>query len=200
MTSRRAGLMLLTTTVLLTGAQAPADPVTYEIDRSHTNIGFVVRHMVVTNVRGQFNDFSGSIVLNEQDVTKSRVSVVVKTGSIDTSHERRDADLRGEDFFDAERFPELKFTSRRIERTADGLVAVGDLTIRDVTKEVRIPFELTGPINAGQGVRRLGVEGAFRINRQEYGLRWNRMMEAGPVVADEVRIELAVEAISRPAQ
>lgn len=194
-----AGMVLLSAT-LLTGARSPADPETYQIDRSHTSIGFVVRHMVVTNVRGTFNDFSGSIVLDEQDITNSRVEVVVKTASVDTNHERRDADLRGADFFDAERFPELRFTSRRIERTADGLVAVGDLTIRDVTKEVRIPFEVAGPINAGQGAKRLGVEGAFRINRQEYGLRWNRMVEAGPVVADEVRIELAVEAISRPAQ
>ena len=194
-----AGTVLLSAT-LLTGARAPADPETYQIDRSHTNIGFVVRHMVVTNVRGAFNDFSGSIVLDEGDITKSRVEVVVKTASVDTNHERRDADLRGPDFFDAERFPELRFTSRRIERTPDGLVAVGDLTIRDVTKEVRIPFEMAGPINAGQGVKRLGIEGAFRINRQEYGLRWDRMVEAGPVVADEVRIELAVEAISRPAR
>ena len=194
-----AGTVLLSAT-LLTGARAPADPETYQIDRSHTNIGFVVRHMVVTNVRGAFNDFSGSIVLDESDITKSRVEVVVKTASVDTNHERRDADLRGPDFFDAERFPELRFTSRRIERTPDGLVAVGDLTIRDVTKEVRIPFEMAGPINAGQGVKRLGIEGAFRINRQEYGLRWDRMVEAGPVVADEVRIELAVEAISRPAR
>lgn len=193
-----AGMVLLSAT-LLTGARAPADPETYQIDRSHTNIGFVVRHMVVTNVRGAFNDFSGSIVLDEGDITKSRVEVVVKTASVDTNHERRDADLRGPEFFDAERFPELRFTSRRIEQTADGLVAVGDLTIRDVTREVRIPFELAGPINAGQGVKRLGIEGAFRINRQEYGLRWDRMVEAGPVVSDEVRIELAVEAISRPA-
>lgn len=126
--------------------------------------------------------------------------MVVQAASIDTNHESRDRDLRGSDFFEVERFPELTFRSRRIERTPDGLVAVGELTVRDVTREVRIPFEVSGPINAGQGRRRLGVEGAFRINRHEYGLRWNRVIEAGPVVADEVRIELSIAAVSSASQ
>lgn len=107
--------------------------------------------------------------------------MVVQAASIDTNHESRDRDLRGSDFFEVERFP-------------------GELTVRDVTREVRIPFEVSGPINAGQGRRRLGVEGAFRINRHEYGLRWNRVIEAGPVVADEVRIELSIAAVSSASQ
>ncbi|HEX6307629.1 MAG TPA: YceI family protein [Longimicrobiales bacterium] len=178
----------------LSGSVYTPDPVRFDFDRSHSYIGFTVRHLAVTNVRGRFTDFSGHIMLNEEDITRSTVSVTIAANSVDTSHERRDSDLRGADFFDAERFPELRFSSTGIERTGDGLELVGDLTIRDVTKEVRIPFELVGPVTMQSGRKRLGAEGTLRINRFDYGLRWNRLQEAVPVVADEVRIDLSIEA------
>lgn len=177
----------------LTAAGRP-ELVRFDIDQSHSYVGFTVRHLGVSNVKGKFTSFSGRIMLNEADVTQSTVNVTVEAGSIDTSNERRDNHLRSEDFFEAETWPELTFVSRRIERSADGLIVIGDLTIRDVTKEVSIPFELAGPITSESGRKRLGAEGTLRINRFDYGLQWNRIQEAIQVVGDEVRIELNIEA------
>jgi polyisoprenoid-binding protein YceI len=177
----------------LTAAGRP-DPVRFDIEQSHSYVGFTVRHLGVANVKGKFTRFGGHIMLNEADVTQSSVNVTIEAGSIDTSNERRDNHLRSEDFFEAETWPELTFVSRRIERSADGLVMIGDLTIRDVTKEVSIPFELVGPVTSESGRKRLGAEGTLRINRFDYGLQWNRIQEAIQVVGDEVRIELQIEA------
>ena len=173
-----------------------ADPERYNIDASHSYVGFSVRHLAVTNVRGKFTRFSGHIMLNEQDMTKSTVNVTIEAGSIDTSNERRDADLRSDNFFDAATFPSITFVGRRVERSDDGLVLVGDLTMRDVTKEVRVPFEVTGPVVSANGQKRMGAEGTLRVNRFDYGLKWNALREAVPVVGEEVRIELNVEAFT----
>jgi polyisoprenoid-binding protein YceI len=114
---------------------------------------------------------------------------------VDTDHERRDADLRGEDFFAADRFPTIKFVSKRIEQDGEGVVLVGDLTMRDVTKEVEIPFDLVGPVETGQGQKRIGIEGALTVNRFDWGLKWDRKIESGGlVVAEDVKIELNIEA------
>jgi polyisoprenoid-binding protein YceI len=177
----------------VTAADRP-DPVRFDIDTNHSYVGFNVRHLGVSNVKGKFTRFSGHIMLNEADVTLSTVNVTVETGSVDTSHERRDNHLRSGDFFESEAYPNLTFVSSRIERTYDGLVLVGDLTIRDVTKEVRIPFEIAGPVTLESGRKRLGAEGTLRVNRFDYGLQWNRIQEAVQVVGDEVRIELNIEA------
>lgn len=166
----------------------------YDFDVAHTYIGFTVRHLAVANVRGKFTRFEGHIMLDENDVTRSSVQVRIDAGSIDTSNDRRDDHLRSADFFEVEKFPSLTFVGRRVERSGDGLVLVGDLTIRDVTREVRMPFELTGPVVTANGQKMLGAEGSLRINRFDYGLQWNRITEAVQVVGDEVRIDLSVEA------
>jgi polyisoprenoid-binding protein YceI len=171
-----------------------ADPERYELDRAHTYVGFVVRHLAVSNVRGRFTGFSGHVLLDAGDVTRSSVEVSIDASTIDTSNERRDNHLRSADFFEVERFPAITFASRSIEQTADGLVMTGDLTIRDVTREVRLPFEVSGPLEVGNGQRRLGAEATLRINRFDFGLQWNRLQEAIQVVGDEVRIELNIEA------
>jgi polyisoprenoid-binding protein YceI len=188
-------LLLLATAAFNADETREKDPERYVIDRSHTQLTFVVRHMLVTNVRGKFNTFEGEILLDQQDVTKSSVQVTIETASVDTDHERRDADLRGEDFFAADRFPTLKFVSKRIEQDGEGLVLVGDLTMRDVTKEVEIPFDLVGPVETGQGQKRIGIEGALTVNRFDWGLKWDRKIESGGlVVAEDVKIELNIEA------
>jgi polyisoprenoid-binding protein YceI len=177
----------------VTAASNP-DVQRYDFDVSHTYIGFTVRHLAVTNVKGRFTRFEGHIMLDENDVTRSSVNVTIDTNSVDTSNNRGDDHLRSADFFEVEKFPQLTFTSKRVERTPDGLVMVGDLTIRDVTREVRMPFEVTGPVATSNGQRLLGAEAMLRINRFDYGLQWNRITEAAQVVGDEVRIELNVEA------
>jgi len=181
-------------------AGATADTVQrFEIDRNHSRVGFAVRHMGVATVRGEFRDFEGHLLLNTDDITQSTVHVVVQTATIDTGNERRDNHLRSDDFFNAERFPTITFEGRRVERAGDGHVLVGDLTIRDVTREVRIPFELSGPLEL-DGRRRLGAEGQVRVNRKEFNLLWNNMVEGVSVVSDEVRLELAIEAATPRAQ
>lgn len=175
-------------------AGAPLEVERYEFDKSHTNIGFVVRHLAVTNVRGKFNDFDGEILLDQKDIRKSSVRVRIDAKSIDTENERRDNHLRSGDFLEAEKFPNLTFVSKRIEKKGKQLIAHGDLTIRDVTRAVSIPFTVSGPVNVGRGQKKLGVEGSLTINRFDYGLKYNKFTEAVQVVAPEVRIELQVEA------
>ncbi len=184
---------------LLALGAAPDAVERYDIDRNHSRVGFAVRHMGVATVRGEFRSFEGHLVLNTQDITQSTAHVVIEAASIDTGNERRDNHLRSDDFFNAERFPTITFEGRRVEQAGDEYVLVGDLTIRDVTREVRIPFELSGPIEL-DGRRRLGAEGEVRVNRKEFNLLWNNMVEGVSVVSDEVRLELAIEAATPRAQ
>jgi len=185
--------LVLGLAVALTAGGRPA-PERYEIDPAHTYIGFSAKHMLVTNVRGRFNGFSGHITLDPLDVTKSSVDVTIEVASIDTDNDRRDDHLRSADFFEAEKYPAMRFVSKRVEKKGADLVLVGDLTIRDITREVAIPFELAGPVSAG-GRKSIGVEASLRINRFDYGLKWNRAVETGGlVVGEEIRIDLNVEA------
>lgn len=168
----------------------------FTIDRVHSYLGFSVKHMVVSTVKGHFTDFNGTIDYDESDITKSSVQVSIKTASINTNNERRDNHLRSDDFFNAEKFPEITFVSKKIVKTDNGYVAVGDLTIRDVTKEVEIPFEIAGIIKDPRGNERLGVDAYLTINRRDFGVNWSRTLDnGGLVVSDEVKLELHVEAV-----
>jgi polyisoprenoid-binding protein YceI len=187
-----SALLLAATTMLVT-ASSPVDADRYVIDKAHSYVGFTVRHMMVTNVRGKFNKFEGEILLDQKDITKSSANFTIETASVDTDHERRDKHLRSDDFFNAEQYPVLTFRSRRVVRKGKDLSLVGDLTIRDVTREVVIPFEMTGPVQAGDR-KRIGVEAHLTINRFDYGLKYNRMAEATVVVAPDVKVELNIEA------
>jgi polyisoprenoid-binding protein YceI len=154
--------------------------------------------MVISSVKGSFTDFSGTIMYDEEEITNSSVSVTIKTGSINTGDDRRDGHLRSADFFDAENHPEITFVSKKVSKRADGHVVTGDLTMRGVTKEVEIPFIITGKITDPRGKTRIGVEGKLTIDRQDYGVSWSRTMDAGGlVVSDDVRIELLLEAVKQ---
>ncbi|MGH9863511.1 MAG: YceI family protein, partial [Candidatus Acidiferrales bacterium] len=171
----------------------------YLIDPVHTFVGFAARHLMVSTVRGEFRDFSGEILMDEKDLTKSSVSVAIKVASVDTKVERRDNHLRSPDFLAAEQYPEITFTSKRVEKRGDGYVAVGDLTIRGVTKEVALPFTLSGPIAGPGGRKRIGTESEITINRHDFGVNWNNLLEGGGViVGPEIRITLNVEAVEAP--
>ncbi|MEJ2720205.1 MAG: YceI family protein [bacterium] len=169
---------------------------TYTIDRTHSSVLFVVKHMVISKVKGEFNEFSGTIKHDEGDIANSSVDVTIKTASVDTKNERRDGHLKSADFFDVEQHPEITFKSKKIEKTDAGLVAVGDLTMRGVTKEVRVPYEITGTITDPRGNRRMGISAKLTLNRQDYGVSWNQTLDAGGlVVSDDVGIEIELEAI-----
>lgn len=174
----------------------PGLAATWDIDTSHSQVGFVVRHLVVAKVRGDFNEWSGKVVLDEKDITKSSVDVKIKTASIDTGTPDRDKHLRSPDFFDADKFPELTFKSTKVEAGKDKgtLKITGDLTIRGVTKSVVLDVNGPSPeFKDPAGNPHVAFSGTTKINRRDYGLNWSKAVEAGPVAGEEVTIEIEVE-------
>lgn len=167
----------------------------FKLDGNHTRIGFAVKHMVISTVRGNFKEYSGTIIYDEADITKSSIAVKIMTASIDTDNERRDGHLRSNDFFNAEEFPEITFVSKKIVKTEDGFSAVGDLTIRDVTKEVELPFEILGKLESERGTR-IGIHAELEINRFDFNVKWDRTLDTGSlVVSNEVKIEIDAELV-----
>lgn len=171
-------------------------PGTFALDASHTRIGFVVRHMMVSKVRGSFNEFSGSVTIAENPL-ESTAELTVQTKSIDTGSSDRDNHLRGDDFLGVDKFPELTFRSKRLSRVSGGkFTLVGDLTIRDVTKEVELDVEFNGAATNPWGQELFGFSIQAEINREDYGLTWNQALETGGVlVGKEVKIEIEGEAV-----
>lgn len=169
----------------------------WNIDAAHSGINFSIRHMVVSKVRGRFAKYSGTVDLDDGDLTRSFVDVTIDAASIDTGTPQRDAHLRGPDFFDVEKFPELRFQSTRIESVArDRYRVVGDLTIRDVTREVSLDVEYGGRAKDPWGNERIGFIATATLDRKDFGLRWNQLLEAGGVlVGDRVDIDLEVQAV-----
>ncbi len=168
----------------------------YTIDQAHTNIGFSVKHMVITTVNGKFNDFSGKITYDDQNPMAMEADVTIQTASIDTDNEKRDKHLRSDDFFNAEQYPTISFKTKSIEKRGDQLTAIGDLTIRDVTKEIELPFELTGKIKDPYGKTRIGIEASTTINRKDFNVNWNQTLDnGGLVVSDEVNINISAQAV-----
>jgi polyisoprenoid-binding protein YceI len=171
---------------------------TWKIDTSHSTIGFTVRHLVIAKVRGVFGTFSGELTIDDADVAKSAIKVDIDAASIDTKEEKRDAHLRSPDFLDVETFPKLTFVSKRIE--GSGAVAskvIGDLTIHGVTKEVALQVEDLGRAKDPWGNQKAAFEAKTRINRHDFGLKWNVALEAGGVlVGDHVDIHLEIEAVA----
>ncbi|HEV2387977.1 MAG TPA: YceI family protein [Candidatus Acidoferrales bacterium] len=177
-------------------AAPPATATTWSIDPAHSVAEFRVRHMMISNVKGQFSGVKGSLVLDEADVANSKVSASVDAAAINTGEPQRDAHLRSADFLDAERFPALSFESTRVWRKGDGTLAVaGALSIHGIAREV--VFEVEGP-SAPQrdpwGNTRIGLSATTRIDRKDFGLTWNAALETGGIlVGDEVTITLEVE-------
>ncbi len=182
--------------LLLTSPVFAADQ--YTIDPQHTDVGFAVQHLVISNVRGNFTDVSGKILYDEADITKSSVNVTIKTASIDTHNADRDKHLRSPDFFDVTKYPEITFQSRGIEKHGDGYLCIGTLTMHGVSKKIGIPFQITGKIKDPRGNTRIGVEAALTLNRQDFGISWNKAMDnGGLMVGNKVKINLSVEAIQQ---
>jgi polyisoprenoid-binding protein YceI len=165
------------------------------IDPFHSVLSFSVTHFGFTKVRGNFDEWSGYILWDKEDVTRSSFTIVVKTGTVNTGLERRDDDLRSDQFFDVERFPTAIFQSTRIVEDGEGLVAYGNLTIRDVTKEVAIPFRFLGTREFGPGFGRIFASGRLTIGREEFGLTnaKDRVARSLAVVSDEVELEIEIQ-------
>lgn len=149
---------------------------------------------MISRVTGNFQDFDVTAQYDEDDISKSSVDVVIQAASINTDNERRDNDLRSDHFFDVEKYPEATFKSKKFEKTDKGYDVVGDLTMHGVTKEIILPFEITGKITDPRGNTRIGVDAKITIDRTDYGITWNRVLEGGGVVAsDNVGIDISLE-------
>lgn len=196
----RLGKLLLPLFALMafTGSLFAADE--YTIDNVHSYVGFSVKHLVISTARGNFTTFSGTINYDESEFTKSSVEVSIDVASIDTDNEDRDNHLRSADFFDVEKFPQMTFKSTKVEKTSDGLVMHGQLTMHGVTNEVVIPFEMAGKVDNpwGQGNTVVAFDGETKISRKDFGMTWNKVIEAGGLaVGDEVKIEIHIEAVKK---
>ncbi|WP_316519753.1 YceI family protein [Kitasatospora brasiliensis] len=169
----------------------------YALDPTHTRIGFVARHAMVTKVRGAFHRFEGTAHLDGNDPSRSTAQVVIKADSIDTGVEQRDQHLRTNDFLDAPNFPDITFRTTAIEaRSGSEYRVTGDLTIKDTTRPVTIDFDYTGNAVDPYGNLRVGLEGSVTISRKDYGVTWNAALEGGGVlVGDKVTLEFDISAI-----
>jgi polyisoprenoid-binding protein YceI len=162
----------------------------YKIDPVHSTIGFSVKHMMVSNVRGQFDQYEGQIVYDSKNLAGSKINVIIQSSSIDTRNEKRDEHLKTADFFDVSKFPTITFVSKKISPTE----IIGDLTVKGITKEITIPATITGPVKGMKGDL-LGVEGTFTLNRQDYGITYSKVLDQGGLaVSNDVVVNISIEA------
>lgn len=184
----------------MTGSQSTTQTTgltTWQIDPAHSEIGFAVKHLMISKVHGRFTDLNGELRLDEDDFTNSEIEVEIDAASIDTQEKDRDTHLRSPDFLDVERYPTLAFRSRRVEIVGDGRYrVVGDLTIRDVTREVTLDVSEEGRAADPWGGQRIAFSATARIDRRDFGLTWNQALETGGVlVGNEVSITLEIQAV-----
>jgi len=195
MTIRMAGYSLafvLAATTLALGADV------YQIDPQHTDVGFSIRHMVINNVKGSFKDFAGTIEYDGKDPLALKAGGTIKVASIDTGIAQRDEHLRSPDFFDVAKFPEILFQGERVEKQGDGYALIGKFTMHGVTKEISMPFTISGPIVDPYGKTRIGIETSLTLNRQDYGVNWSKTLDnGGLVVGNDVKIEIGAEAVKQ---
>jgi polyisoprenoid-binding protein YceI len=170
---------------------------TYAIDPTHSRIGFVARHAMVTKVRGSFNEFEGSGYFDVENPAASHLQLTIQAASIDTRNADRDGHLKSNDFFDMATYPEITFASTAVEQlSADTYRVTGDLTIKGTTKPVTVDVEYTGTAVDPYGNQRIGLEGSSTVNRKDWGVSWNAALDSGGVlVSEKVTLELEVSAI-----
>lgn len=170
---------------------------TYKIDASHSEIAFKVKHMMITNVNGQFTKFDATLESEAADFSDAKISFEADVDSITTHNEQRDGHLKSDDFFNAAQFPKISFQSTSIVKKSDDTYELtGDLTIRDITKSVKLAVEYGGTVTDPWGQVKAGFELNGKISRQEFGLKWNAMTETGGiVVSDEVKLHLGVQMV-----
>jgi polyisoprenoid-binding protein YceI len=170
----------------------------YNLDGSHSAIGFRIKHMGLVYIPGYFRDFTGKINFNAEDISKSSVEFTAKVTSIDTGVARRDDHLRSKDFFEVETYPEITFKSTKVDKMGDNWMLTGDFTMKGVKKSITFPFNITGWVaaDARQGTR-MGATAETTINRKDYGITYGTNLPTGvPVIGDEVKINIQLEALA----
>jgi polyisoprenoid-binding protein YceI len=194
------GFFLSTSLLLAAAVSAQEGKVVWNLDPAHSSVGFVVKHMMVSNVRGQFSSFTGTVTTQGQRPETAAIQVTIDAASIDTRNGDRDKHLRSADFLDVEKFPTITFTSKKVEVVgADKAKIVGDLTLHGVTREVVLEAELSPVVKDPWGNWRAGAHATTTINRKDFGITWSRTLDTGQlVVGDEVTITLDVELVAKP--
>ncbi len=184
---------MLTGLLVISASSAFAGSWTF--DDSHSAADFSVRHMMIANVKGQMRGIKGVVDIDDKDITKSKVDVTLDVATITTSDQKRDDHLKGPDFFDAQKFPTVKFVSKKVEKSGNGLTVTGDLTIRGVTKTSVLAVEgPTAPIKDPWGKTKRGFTATTKINRKDFGVSWNKTLDGGGVVVgDEVKLTIEGE-------
>jgi len=194
------GLMRLILVVFALMIPVYTHAATWQIDPDHSNFQFKVRHMTVSNVRGEFNKARGVVTIDDNDITNLKVELTLDAASINTDHAKRDDHLRSEDFFYAAKYPTITFVSKKVTKVDENrLKVIGDLSIRGVTKEIAVDIEgLTPEVKDPGGNIRRGATGTSKINRKDFGIAWNKVLDSGGlVVGDEVNISVEVEMVRK---
>ena len=182
---------------------AAATTTTWQIDPQHTAAGFAVKHLMISTVRGQFKGVTGTVNWEDQDISKSIVDITIDANTVDTSEPKRDADLKSDKFFDVAKYPTITFKSKKIEQVSAGKLKItGDLTIHGATKEAVLDVEgPTPPVKDPWGNTRVAANATTKINRQDFGVKWNANMDGGGVVVgDDVAITIDLEMIKKAAK
>lgn len=168
----------------------------YEVDPKNSSVSFSVKHIVVSEVHGRFKNFAAKLKFDETNLTNSSVTFTVETPSVDTDNERRDNDLRGPMFLDVTKYPQMSFVSHRVETNGRDYALIGDLTLHGVTREIRVPFVYNGVVKDNLGKIRAGFSANFVINRQDWGINYNKVLDNGGLVAgNEVTVQLEIIAV-----
>jgi len=194
------GLMRLILVVFALMIPVYTHAATWQIDPDHSNFQFKVRHMTVSNVRGEFNKARGVVIIDDNDITNLKVELTLDAASINTDQAKRDDHLRSEDFFYVAKYPTITFVSKKVTKVDENrLKVIGDLSIRGVTKEITVDVEGPTPEvkDPGGNIRR-GATGTLKINRKDFGIAWNKVLDSGGlVVGDEVNISVEVEMVRK---
>lgn len=193
---KAAAIVLSLASTLATAADLKYEKGAYQIDPAHSKVGFEVSHLVISTVEGRFTKFDGSIDL-ASDFAKSKVKLSADIASVDTGQPKRDDHLKSPDFFDAKKFPTMSFESSKIEGKPEGFKLTGTLKIKDKSKLVTFDAKYLGTVKDGYGNEKAAFSAKAVIKRAEFGLTWNNLVEAGPVVGDEVTLDLRIQA-ARP--
>lgn len=192
----RTAMGLMLGLVLGPGQSALAETARYDVDRDHSAIEFRVAHMVVSKTTGRFMDYSGFIEMDPEALTVKTIDATIKTASVNTNHEKRDAHLRGPDFFNVEKFPTMTYKLKSYRKTDEDYHAVGELTLLGVTKEITLVGKFNGVAKDPWGNIRAGFTAEGKLNRKEFGMNWSKTLDSGGlVVGDEVFVKLDIECI-----
>lgn len=182
----------------LIGLAGIAKAEVYQVDPAHSTVGFAVKHMAISTVHGTFTNFSGTIEYDAQKPEASKAKGTVQVASVNTQVEARDKHLRSPDFFDAEKFPEIKYETVSARKDGEEWVVKGLFTMHGVTKEIELRGTLAGPVKDPWGKTRIGISAATTINRKDYGLLWSQKMDNGSLIVGElVKVELQIEAVAK---